>query len=144
MTICPVPPTAYDHVGIRVTDRARALRFYERLGFRETDAFPEARANEMETAAGLRINLIFNAAARPDAHNVLQDAAVKLPGITHLALVVDDLQRFEQWCCDEAIPVTEGPLRIGRRRITLFIRDPDGNVIELNQLCAEETCRETL
>jgi len=36
-------------------------------------------------------------------------------------------------CCIDVV-ITEGPHPIGPRRIALFIRDPDGNVLEFNQL----------
>lgn len=92
---CPVTATGYDHVGIRVTDRRRSLRFYERLGFRQTHHFPDAEANEMVTTAGVRINLIFNGAHRPGGRNVLLDEPVKLPGMTHPAFLVEDLAALQ-------------------------------------------------
>jgi catechol 2,3-dioxygenase-like lactoylglutathione lyase family enzyme len=133
----PVRILAFDHVGIRVSDHETALRFYERLGFRETLRFPDHQANEMLSADGVRINLIFNAARRPDARNVLLDEAIKLPGITHPAFIVDDLEALMRWLAAEGIVITEGPHRIGPRRVALFIRDPDGNVLEFNQLIQE-------
>jgi len=83
---------------------------------------------------GVRINLIFNGARLPDAHNALLDAPVKLPGMTHPAFIVDDLQALEAWLDEQGIVVTEGPHPIGPRRVALFIRDPDGNVLEFNQI----------
>ncbi|WNW09998.1 VOC family protein [Pseudomonas sp. DTU_2021_1001937_2_SI_NGA_ILE_001] len=133
----PARIQAYDHIGIRVSNRTRALAFYQALGFVESASFPEHEANEMLSADGVRINLIFNGARLPDAHNVLLDAAVKLPGITHPAFIVDDLQRLQDWLGEQGIRVTQGPHRIGPRRIALFIRDPDGNVLEFNQLIPE-------
>lgn len=130
----PARIVAYDHVGIRVSDGARALRFYEALGFEESASFPEFQANEMLSAHGVRINLIFNAVPRPDARNVLLDEPVKLPGVTHPAFVVDDLEALVGWLHDRGIAITEGPHAIGPRRVALFIRDPDGNVLEFNQL----------
>jgi len=132
-SICPVHATAYEHVGIRVSDPARARSFYERLGFREELRFDDY-ANEMATPAGVRINLVFNAIARTETTNVLQDEPVKLPGITHVAFVVDDLDALATWLDSAGIPITEGPGPIGPRRIGLFFRDPDGNVLEFNQL----------
>ncbi|MFT3759374.1 VOC family protein [Thauera sp.] len=130
----PARLLAYDHVGIRVSDRRRALDFYEALGFTESARFPEHEANEMLSPDGVRINLIFNAARRPHARNVLLDEALKLPGITHPAFVVDDLAALQAWLGQRGIAITEGPHHIGPRRIALFIRDPDGNVLEFNQL----------
>lgn len=130
----PTRLLAYDHVGIRVSDRSRALAFYQALGFIETANFPRHEANEMTSADGVRINLIFNGARLPGAHNALLDAPVKLPGVTHPAFVVDDLAALVTWLGAQGIAITEGPHPIGPRRVALFIRDPDGNVLEFNEL----------
>lgn len=130
----PARIVAYDHIGIRVSNRERAQGFYERLGFVESAVFPAHEANEMLSPDGVRINLIFNAARRPESRNVLLDEPVKLPGITHPAFVVDDLGALQSWLERQGIRITEGPLRLGPRRIALFIRDPDGNVLEFNEL----------
>ncbi len=133
----PARIQAYDHIGIRVSDRLRALGFYQALGFVESARFAEHEANEMLSADGVRINLIFNGARMPEAHNVLLDAPIKLPGITHPAFIVDDLEALQRWLGEQGIAITQGPHRIGPRRIALFIRDPDGNVLEFNQLIPE-------
>lgn len=130
----PARIVGYDHVGIRVSDRGRSLAFYEALGFAETARFPEHEACEMLSPDGVRINLIFNAARRPGARNVLLDEPVKLPGVTHPAFVVDDLEALQDWLLGQGITITEGPQYIGLRRIALFIRDPDGNILEFDQL----------
>ena len=129
--------SAYDHIGIRVSDRNRSVRFYERLGFKETISFDEHEANEMVSQAGVRINLIFNATRC--THNVLLDEPIKLPGITHPAFIIDDIQALVAWLDAEGITITEGPHPIGPRRVALFIRDPDMNVLEFNQLIEQPT-----
>ena len=88
----------------------------------------------METTSGARINLIMNGTKRPDNKNILLDEPIKYPGITHLALIVEDLAKLQIWLQANKIVITEGPRKIGSRRMTLFIRDPDGNVLEFNQL----------
>lgn len=134
----PRPPLApfviegVDHVGIRVSSRDVALSFYEGLGFRLAEDLPEHQAAELCNAQGVRINLIFNAQA--SAINVLQDVERKWPGLTHVAFVVDDLDRLCRTLSARGRHPTEGPLRIGRRRVAVFFRDPDGNVLEFNQL----------
>jgi lactoylglutathione lyase len=130
----PVNIKGWDHVGIRVSDRATAITFYENLGFTETIRFSHHEANEMVTSSGVRINLIFNGARQPEAKNLLLDQPVKLPGVTHPAFVVDDLYQLRSWLQQQGICITEDIHAIGPRRITLFIRDPDGNVLEFNQL----------
>lgn len=84
----------------------------------------------------VRINLIFNAERRADRTNVLFDETRKYPGITHPAFVVDDLGAVIAVCNDKGIPITEGPVDIGERRRALFIRDPDGNVLEFDEFLA--------
>lgn len=123
---------AYEHVGIRVTDRASAIAFYEKLGFRLSEDFPEHTALEMENAAGVRINLIYN--GQPRANNILMDEAVKHPGLTHPAFVVDSLDRILASLGELGIEITEGPLELGGRRRICFVRDPDGNVVEFDEL----------
>lgn len=130
----PARILSYDHIGIRVSDKNRSMAFYQALGFVETASFPQFEANEMLSPDGVRINLIFNGTHVPQAHNVLLDAPVKLPGVTHPAFIVDDLKALESWLGLQGIVVTEGPHHIGPRRIALFIRDPDGTVLEFNEL----------
>lgn len=130
----PIEILAYDHVGIRVSHRQQALEFYQALGFVETANFPDYEANEMISPSGVRINLIFNASSHLKPKNILLDSMIKLPGITHPAFIIDDINVFEDWLNTQGIHITEGPKAIGPRRTALFIRDPDGNVLEFNQL----------
>jgi lactoylglutathione lyase len=123
----------YDHVGIRVSDAARALAFYAKLGFRPDPEFSDERVAEIVAPDGTRINLIFNGIARDRAHNILLDEPDKWPGYTHAALVVDSLQHLLDWAEREGVAITEGPHDWGRR-LTCFLRDPDGNVLEFNEL----------
>ena len=130
----PASILGFDHVGIRVTDRDVSRDFYQKLGFVETEYLPNEQANEMETASGVRINLIMNGAKRPENKNILIDEPIKYAGITHPAFIVDDIKKLQTWLQANQIAITEGPRQIVPRRITLFIRDPDGNVLEFNQL----------
>jgi catechol 2,3-dioxygenase-like lactoylglutathione lyase family enzyme len=127
---------AFDHVGIRVSDLQIALNFYQLLGF-VTDPeenHPEHKAIGLINQYGLHINLIEGAeTAKTNQFNVLMDTQRKFPGLTHIALVVNNLQNTIQFLSDHGINITEGSLVLNRRKIC-FIRDPDGNVIELDQL----------
>ena len=134
MQTSPAAILSYDHVGIRVTDRDVSRAFYQKLGFVETDYLADEQANEMETASGVRINLIMNGTKRPNNANILLDEPIKYAGITHPAFIVDDIEKLQAWLQANQIAITEGPRQIVPRRMTLFIRDPDGNVLEFNQL----------
>jgi lactoylglutathione lyase len=129
---------AYEHVGIRVTDRETSVRFYQMLGFRRVLDLPEHRANEMTNDAGVTINLIFNGVQREGNRNILLDEPVKWPGMTHPAFIVDDLDALVALLDREGVRITEGPHMIGARRRACFIRDPDGNVLEFDELLKED------
>lgn len=126
--------TAYEHVGIRVTDRDRAVKFYETLGWKQAIDLPEHSANEMINDSGIYINLIFNGVARKDNLNILQDELVKHPGITHVAFVIEDMDHLVEVLDRENIGISEGPVIYSNRRKVIFIRDPDGNVLEFNEI----------
>lgn len=126
--------TAYEHVGIRVTDRERATRFYEALGWREEIDLPEHSANEMVNEDGVYINLIFNGVPREGSGNILQDETVKYPGMTHAAFIVDDMDALVATLEAEHVRITDGPHIYSGRRQVIFVRDPDGNVLEFNEL----------
>ena len=134
MQTLPANILSIDHIGIRITNRDVSRAFYAQFGFVETDYFQADQANEMQTASGVRINLIMNGAKRPQNKNILLDEPIKYPGITHLACVVNNLSELQTWLQANKIAITEGPVQLSPRRITLFIRDPDGNVLEFNQL----------
>ena len=125
--------SGYDHVGIRVSDAERALAFYAKLGFRPDPEFSNDRVAEIVADDGTRINLIFNGVAREGARNILLDEPTKWPGYTHAAFIVDSLQLLLDWAAAESITITEGPVDLDRR-LTCFLRDPDGNVLEFNEL----------
>lgn len=123
--------TAYEHVDIRVCDKDEAITFCRKLGFELSEDFSEHHALEMENSAGVRINLIDNGTSRA---NILMDEAVRHPGVTHPAFTVSSLDAVVESLEAGAIPITEGPVEIGDRRRICFIRDPDGNVIEFDEL----------
>ena len=123
---------AVHHIGIRVTQEAQAVDFYTQLGFRVVFREPAAAVVILVNDAGVELNLIVNAAASFDGKNPLMDVPEKLPGYTHVALRVPSLEDTVQELKDLGIAITEGPKRLGHG-LSLFIRDPDANVIELRQ-----------
>lgn len=126
----------FDHVGIRVSDIHKAQSFYRKLGFRPDpeEESPKSRARGLINDHGVRIHLIYNADA-PITKNVLMDIPDKHPGYTHAAFIVDDLDKLVAWLEVENIRITEGPSVFGNgRRKVCFIRDPDLNVLEFNEV----------
>ena len=125
--------TAFDHVGIRVTDRTRALAFYQSLGFAVDEACSNDRVAEIVAPSGVRLNLIFNGEPTAARNNILLDEPRKWPGYTHAAFTVPKLDDVLAFAQRTGVPITEGPVDWGRR-LTCFLRDPDGNVLEFNEL----------
>jgi catechol 2,3-dioxygenase-like lactoylglutathione lyase family enzyme len=123
-------------VGLRVTDRARSLAFYEALGFSVDEQHSIETALEVVNETGFRLNLILNGQPTPARDNVLLDRPRKWPGYTHAAFIVNSVAGILTWAAEREIAITEGPVDWGRR-LTCFLRDQDANVLEFNELKAE-------
>ncbi len=122
----------WNHVGIRVADRARAIAFYRLLGFEEVSWHEAPRVSILRHATGLELNLIVNAAGTPDGGgNVLMDVPVKYPGITHAAFRVRSIDATIAALRAAGVTITEGPVELGGVEVAVFVRDPDGTVVEL-------------
>lgn len=126
-----------DHVGIRVTNKAASIAFYEGIGFKLlTDVgFEQGHPVIMEHASGVVLNLLGPANASP-GHNILMDEDAKHPGITHVSYKVADMDTAKAFLAEKDIPLTGEFSFKGLHAI--FIRDPDRNVIELDAYAGEE------
>lgn len=125
--------TGIAHVGIRVHALDRARAFYEFLGFNFVmgPIGPEPVAI-MSHPSGIEINFILNA-SDISAQNVLMDVKEKYSGYTHIALSVKNVSEVQSALEKKGITITEGPITFPDGSTSIFIRDPDRNVIEFNQ-----------
>src|SRR5579863_10122561 len=128
-----IPIAGLAHIGIRVHDLDRAVRFYSLLGFTKTvgPLGPEPVAI-LDHPSGVELNLILNAPSA-SAPNVLMDVPEKHPGITHIALLCPDILAAKARLEAAGHPLSGGPVQFGPRARGIFVRDPDRNVIELHQ-----------
>lgn len=122
--------TRFDHIGIRISDRDASVKFYQTLGFElvADGGYDAGHPLVLLHPSGININLLGPATARP-GENILMDEKLKYPGITHIALQVKDAELTEAFVTAQGFKIT------GRRAFrgvhTIFIRDPDRNVLEL-------------
>jgi len=122
----PLSVLGLAHIGLRVHDLARAQRFYELFGFRHAwGPYGPDQVTALSHPSGLELNLIVNA-PDPQAPNVLMDVPDKHAGFTHVALKIADVAATEAALAAAGVGIS------GRRGgDALFVRDPDGNVVEL-------------
>ena len=120
-----------DHIGIRVREKQRAIAFYQDLGFALiVDAgFEQGHPIMMRHASGVVLNLLGPATEDGD-ENILMDSERKYAGYTHIALKVDSLGDLEAFLDERRIEIT-GRFTFKDMQ-SLFVRDPDRNVIEFD------------
>lgn len=121
-----------DHIGIRVRDLDRALRFYAIFGFELLGKATNDAVAVVKNAHDVELNLIYNANADAGGKNVLMDVGEKYPGYTHVALRVSSVKATIEALRANDVRITQGPVAFGRDgHVSVFVRDPDLNVIEL-------------
>jgi catechol 2,3-dioxygenase-like lactoylglutathione lyase family enzyme len=135
----------FDHVGIRISEKAASVAFYQTLGFSLiADAgFEQGHPIIMRNkASGVTINLLgpstsSTSSTSSSGTNVLMDLDEKHPGYTHMALRVASMEETKAFLQEEGIPTT-GSFSFGGLT-AVFIRDPDRNVIELDEFRGDES-----
>lgn len=121
-----------DHIGIRVREKQRAIAFYEGLGFAliVDTGFEQGHPIMMRHASGIVLNLLGPSTEEAD-ENVLMDVERKYAGYTHMALKVASLADTEAHLAASAIEITG---RFSFKDMnSVFVRDPDRNVIEFDE-----------
>jgi catechol 2,3-dioxygenase-like lactoylglutathione lyase family enzyme len=121
----------FDHIGIRVTDRQRAIDFYALLGFEVALEVDFDAVIVIKNKAGIELNLIVNGVDHLGSKNILMDVPQKHPGITHVAFAVNDINACIAHLKTHHITITQGPVTFGDGHVSIFFRDPDKNTIEL-------------
>ena len=123
-----------DHVGIRVMEFERSIDFYEKLGFSVIRRDVKEHVIVLKHNNGIEINLLDSGNDDNEQKNILMDVDRKYPGYTHYAIEVHSVEKEKQHLESIGLSITEGPVTFGDGKRSIFIRDPDKNVIEFTQL----------
>ncbi len=119
------------HIVIRVKDLSRSAAFYRQFGFEVTWEDLNEHVVVLHHPSGLELNLLDSADDDNQGRNVLMDVKPRYPGVTHIALRIDDVQRVKALLGAVGVTITEGPVTFGDGSTSIFFRDLDRNVIEL-------------
>ena len=134
-----------DHAGIRIIDEDASLKFYGALGFEVITRVEFDAVIVIKNKNDVELNLICNGADLTDGKNILMDVPEKHTGITHIALRVTDIKAAIDGLAANDITITQGPVTFGKDgHVSVFIRDPDRNVIELRGRMQDEDSIEGL
>ena len=129
-----------DHIGIRVAEKKAALDFYKILGFQLEQEVDFDAVIIMKNKSGVEINLINNGKDISDGKNILMDVPEKHPGFTHVAFSVESILHVMEVLEKNNIAISQGPVTFGRDgHVSIFIRDPDRNTIELRGRVEDES-----
>ncbi len=134
-----------DHVGIRVAELDRAVAFYEVLGFELVHKDPNDAVAILKNSDEVEINLVYNANNDHGGKNVLMDVPDKYAGFTHIAFNVEPIEAVISALGANNITITQGPVSFGLDgHVSVFVRDPDLNVIEFRGRSEDLTTLEGL
>jgi lactoylglutathione lyase len=129
--------TDIGHSAYRVYDVDASLAFYKKLGISESFRLTHDDGSLMLAylhVAGDRFIEIFPNGPQPESDRTHSYA--------HLCLVVDDLQGTVDSLREQGVAIEREPLMGLDSNLQAWIRDPDGNAIELMQLSEESPQRE--
>ncbi|AHF99111.1 lactoylglutathione lyase [Halostagnicola larsenii XH-48] len=131
------------HVGLTVRDLETVRSFYQNvLGLSVVDAFsvsgaafeeavdvPEASGSfvHLESDSGdVRLELVEYEPNAPES----RAESINQPGATHVSFTVADLEAFAETVPDD-VETLSGPRTTASGTTIMFLRDPEGNLIEI-------------
>ena len=132
--------TTFSHFGITCEDPLALERWYTKhFGFRRARVYAPGAGQVVMLKRGDLYLELFPAAEKRSAPPAGKDGTPQ-PGWRHLAFLVDDLDGKLAEMGDDA-RVNLGPLDMGgfiKGMRAVWVADPEGNVVELNQGYVDE------
>jgi len=148
LSLAPVPAQAADElklapfmVGLSVADIDKTTNWYaETLGFKVTLDAPLGQTGgklRWIEAGGQRIELLYLPNSTPGPERALPPAHGGVRGFTHLTMEVPDLDAAAASLAARGVKPAVAPVSIAPLKVrVLFLRDPEGNMVELLQRLA--------
>lgn len=130
--------TDLGHVAFGVHDMERALSFYRELGIEESFRLHKDDGSLMLVylhIAGDRFIELFPNGPEPDSD--------RIQSFRHICLAVDDLEKTVEELRDKGITIERELKRGLDHNLQAWIRDTEGNPIELMQMVEESPQRKT-
>jgi len=131
----------FHHMGLVCSDMAATERFYTaHFGFRRARVVPLQEGDQIVFLKSGRLYLELFRATHPNPAPVASGPGPEYPGWRHLAFKVDDIDAKLAEMGPDA-KITAGPMGFdawipGWR--TVWIADPDGNIVEISQGFVDE------
>jgi glyoxylase I family protein len=136
-----VATTEFHHMGVVCQDMAATERFYtEHFGFTRARVVPLGEGDQIVFLKSGPLYLELFKATKPNPAPVAEGAGPEYPGWRHLAFKVVDVDaKLAEMGSDAKI--TAGPMGFdafipGWR--TVWVADPDGNIVEISQGFVDE------
>lgn len=137
------------HVALSVTDFDVSIKFYvDLLGFKIADQvnWPTG-TTEIDTVVGLQDSSARHALLKagnayvelfqfltPAGKPAIRGRPVHDVGITHMAFDVTDIDAIHERLSKAGVSFHSNPVTLGGLARTVYGRDPDGNVVEFQQI----------
>ncbi len=116
-----------DNVGVAVTDLARSVAFYEKLGFHKGDEYEAGVKGCTMTSEAAVLFLFQTKQTAPQAVQRQVSLAHNPPGLDHISFLVEDVNRSYTECQAKGITFLGRPEDQDWGARIVGFKDPDGN-----------------
>ena len=133
-------PPRLQHCGLIVADLESSRRFYrDALGLEEVPRPHNFRfAGAWFQVGDDQLHLLVEAVTTARAGGADPGPSAKMGLANHVAIEIDDLTKARARLDEQGVALIGGPMPRGDGYDQIFLRDPDGYVIELFQFTGED------
>jgi catechol 2,3-dioxygenase-like lactoylglutathione lyase family enzyme len=121
---------SFSHVAITVADFNRTVRFYNDVFGAPVvgvdSAAPELKIGWIRVPGGATIEVFEFQPGRPG-----EEVEWSRQGLTHLSFNVRNTEKWHRYLVDKGVEIVAPPEASPKGHTFFFVKDPDGNLIEL-------------